>query len=114
MTERSQADLPWYRRVMRWGQTNIREIDALPEHYDIGWWVDYWRRTRVQGVIVAWATKSPRSISRKIVYSSDWPTSVHSRLCIKSNRDFGSTQCICVMCGGGSAFVRCSIAWVRS
>ncbi len=43
---------PWYRRVMRWGQTNIREIDALPERYDIKWWVDYWQRTRVQGVII--------------------------------------------------------------
>ena len=46
------AEQPWYRRVMRWGQTNIREIDALPEHYDISWWVAHWKRTHVQGVIV--------------------------------------------------------------
>jgi len=26
--------LPWYRRVTRWGQTNITEID--PVQYDIG------------------------------------------------------------------------------
>ncbi len=31
---------PWYRRVMRWGQTNIREIDAAPGHYDVPWWVE--------------------------------------------------------------------------
>ena len=41
---------PWYRRVCRWGQTNITERD--PERYDIAWWRDYWKRTRVQGVIV--------------------------------------------------------------
>lgn len=41
---------PWYRRTFRWGQTNINEID--PVQYDIGWWREYWRRTRVQGVII--------------------------------------------------------------
>ena len=41
---------PWYRRVYRWGQTNITEID--PIRYDIGWWREQWQRTRVQGVIV--------------------------------------------------------------
>jgi hypothetical protein len=43
---------PWYRRVMRWGQTNIREIDAAPGHYDVDFWIEHWKRTRVQGVIV--------------------------------------------------------------
>ena len=43
---------PWYRRVMRWGQTNIREIDASPGHHDTKWWVEHWKNTRVQGVIV--------------------------------------------------------------
>ncbi|HET7768280.1 MAG TPA: beta-galactosidase [Chloroflexota bacterium] len=43
---------PWYRRVTRWGQTNIREIDAAPGHYDVQWWVEHWKRTEVQGVIV--------------------------------------------------------------
>src|SRR5262249_1989910 len=41
---------PWYRRALRWGQTNITEID--PTSYDIAWWRRYWRDTRVQGVIV--------------------------------------------------------------
>jgi hypothetical protein len=41
---------PWYRRVTRWGQTNITEID--PRQYDIDWWRQHWRRTQTQGVIV--------------------------------------------------------------
>lgn len=41
---------PWYRRVRRWGQTNITERD--PVRYDIPWWRSYWKRTAVQGVIV--------------------------------------------------------------
>ena len=41
---------PWYKRTVRWGQTNITELDAT--RYDIAWWRDYWRRTRVQGVII--------------------------------------------------------------
>ncbi|MEO6526577.1 MAG: Tat pathway signal protein [Gemmatimonadaceae bacterium] len=41
---------PWYRRTLRWGQTNITEIDPL--RYDIGWWRQYWKRTAVQGVII--------------------------------------------------------------
>ena len=42
--------MPWYRCTYRWGQTNLTEID--PIRYDDGWWREYWRRTRVQGVIV--------------------------------------------------------------
>ena len=42
--------LPWFRRVSRWGQTNITEID--PQRYDIGWWREYWRRTETQGVVL--------------------------------------------------------------
>ena len=45
-----QAQQPWYRRTYRWGQTNLTEID--PIRFDLAWWRDYWRRTRVQGVIV--------------------------------------------------------------
>jgi hypothetical protein len=41
---------PWYRRTHRWGQTNITEKD--PERYDIAWWREFWRRIRVQGVII--------------------------------------------------------------
>lgn len=44
------SGLPWYRRTLRWGQTNLTEID--PARYDTAWWSGYWRRTRVQGVIV--------------------------------------------------------------
>ncbi|MBI3280485.1 MAG: beta-galactosidase [Acidobacteria bacterium] len=46
----SGARQPWYRRCYRWGQTNITEKD--PARYDIGWWRGYWKRTRVQGIIV--------------------------------------------------------------
>jgi hypothetical protein len=41
---------PWYRRTYRWGQTNITEKD--PVRYDITWWRDFWKRTKVQGVII--------------------------------------------------------------
>ncbi len=47
---RASAPLPWYRRTLRWGQTNITEID--PTRYDIAWWRRYWKRTQVQGVII--------------------------------------------------------------
>ena len=48
--EPARAAAPWYRRSLRWGQTNITEID--PTRYDIPWWRQYWKRTRVQGVII--------------------------------------------------------------
>ena len=41
---------PWYRRTLRWGQTNIRETD--PPEYDIAWWRQQWKRTRTQAVII--------------------------------------------------------------
>ncbi|HWX18280.1 MAG TPA: alpha-amylase family protein [Candidatus Binatia bacterium] len=47
---RRAAKAPWYRHVLRWGQTNITELD--PTRYDIGWWREYWQRTQVQGIIV--------------------------------------------------------------
>jgi hypothetical protein len=46
----SAGEIPWYRRVTRWGQTNITERD--PAHYDIAWWRKYWKDTAVQGVII--------------------------------------------------------------
>ncbi|MEJ7838365.1 MAG: alpha-amylase family protein, partial [Thermomicrobiales bacterium] len=46
----SEANTVWYRRVLRWGQTNLTEID--PVRYDGAWWREHWQRTRVQGVIV--------------------------------------------------------------
>jgi Hypothetical glycosyl hydrolase 6 len=50
LSAQTAAAVPWYRRVYRWGQTNITERD--PVRYDIPWWRDYWKRTRIQGVIV--------------------------------------------------------------
>ena len=44
------GNTPWYRRAVRWGQTNINELD--PTRYDISWWREQWRRTRVQGIVV--------------------------------------------------------------
>jgi Hypothetical glycosyl hydrolase 6 len=41
---------PWYRRTFRWGQTNITEAD--PAQYDVAWWREYWKQTRIQGVII--------------------------------------------------------------
>src|SRR5260370_7163938 len=41
---------PWYRRTVRWGQTNITEKD--PIRYDIAWWREFWKRTQVHGVIL--------------------------------------------------------------
>ena len=43
-------EIPWYRRVTRWGQTNITEKD--PPDYDIEWWRRHWKTTGVQGVII--------------------------------------------------------------
>jgi len=45
-----EIQIPWYRRVTRWGQTNITEKD--PAHYDIGWWREHWKDTQTQGVII--------------------------------------------------------------
>ena len=44
------GDQPWYRRTLRWGQTNITEID--PTRYDIAWWRQHWKQTHTQGVII--------------------------------------------------------------
>ncbi len=48
--EPARAAGPWHRRTLRWGQTNITEID--PARYDIPWWRQYWKRTQTQGVII--------------------------------------------------------------
>ncbi len=42
--------VPWYRRTLRWGQTNIREVD--PPDYDVTWWRQQWKRTKTQAVII--------------------------------------------------------------
>src|SRR5690606_36814093 len=46
----ADATLPWYRRTLRWGQTNRAEVD--PERYDPELWRAQWEATRVQGVII--------------------------------------------------------------
>jgi hypothetical protein len=46
----AQSATPWYRRALRWGQTNITEKD--PIRYDIPFWRAFWKRTDVQAVIV--------------------------------------------------------------
>jgi hypothetical protein len=45
-----QAATPWYKRVTRWGQTNITEKDPIT--YDIAWWRNHWKNTQTQGVVV--------------------------------------------------------------
>jgi hypothetical protein len=49
-TGQAASSEPWFRRTVRWGQTNITEKD--PEQYDIPWWREQWKRTAVQGVIL--------------------------------------------------------------
>ncbi len=44
------AEAPWYKTTLRWGQTNLVELD--PARYDAEWWRAHWKRTRVQGIIV--------------------------------------------------------------
>lgn len=48
--EKTTKELPWYRCVTRWGQTNITEKD--PSSYDITWWRKHWKKTQIQGIIV--------------------------------------------------------------
>ncbi len=45
-----EPQVPWYKRITRWGQTNITEKD--PVIYDIGWWRNHWKNTHTQGVII--------------------------------------------------------------
>jgi hypothetical protein len=49
-TTSQQNQVPWYKRITRWGQTNITEKD--PIIYDIGWWRNHWKKTQTQGVII--------------------------------------------------------------
>lgn len=46
----SAQSVPWYRRVRRWAQTNLTEID--PVRCDVGFWRDFWRENHIQGIIV--------------------------------------------------------------
>lgn len=40
----------WYRRTFLWGQTNLTEDD--PEKCDLDFWIDYWKKTGVEGIII--------------------------------------------------------------
>ncbi|MCR8724610.1 beta-galactosidase trimerization domain-containing protein [Frigidibacter sp. ROC022] len=42
--------VPWYRTTVRWGQTNLTEVD--PTRYDHEFWRLHWKKTNIQGVIV--------------------------------------------------------------
>jgi hypothetical protein len=44
------GEAPWYKRVTRWGQTNITERD--PPNYDISRWRKQWKDTETGGVII--------------------------------------------------------------
>lgn len=44
------TEQPWYKTTIRWGQTNLVEIDPL--RYDENWWRAHWRRTLIQGLVV--------------------------------------------------------------
>src|SRR5688572_3646713 len=44
------SSVPWFRRTLRWGQTNLAEVDA--ERIDVAWWRAHWKRTAVQGVVL--------------------------------------------------------------
>jgi hypothetical protein len=46
----STHNASWFERTLRWGQTNLTEIDPL--RFDLNWWRQHWRRTRVQGVVL--------------------------------------------------------------
>lgn len=50
LEKQAGQDVPWYRRITRWGQTNITEKD--PINYDIAWWRNHWKKTHTQGVII--------------------------------------------------------------
>ena len=40
----------WFNDCRRWGQVNLREID--PPNTDVSWWVDVFRRTRIDAVTI--------------------------------------------------------------
>jgi hypothetical protein len=46
----TEDEIPWYRRVTRWGQINITEDNAA--NFDIEWWRKYWKRTETQGIVL--------------------------------------------------------------
>src|SRR4051812_14860850 len=45
------AELPWYRRIRRVGQTNFNEKDPLNANVDA--WADYWASAKVEAVALS-------------------------------------------------------------
>lgn len=45
-----QKEVPWFKRVKRWGQINITLDTAA--NFDIAWWRDYWKKTQTQGIVL--------------------------------------------------------------
>jgi hypothetical protein len=50
MSERRDSLAKWYESLVRYGQTNLTEID--PIDCDIEFWKDFWKRTSTQAIIV--------------------------------------------------------------
>ena len=58
LAPQAASGVAWCKPVSRGGQTNITERDTA--RYDIWWWREHWKRTEIQGVIVAYyLSKSP-------------------------------------------------------
>lgn len=45
-----QNEVPWFKRVKRWGQINITMDTAA--NFDIAWWRKYWKSTHTQGIVL--------------------------------------------------------------
>lgn len=86
---------PWYRRTMRWGQTNITELD--PEQYDVEWWRGYWKRTETQGVVI-------NAGGIVAYYPTDVP--LHRRAEHLNGRDLFGTLCWAAHQDGLAVFAR--------
>jgi hypothetical protein len=89
VSENEKVDkIPWYRRITRWGQTNITEKDPLI--YDIGWWRNHWKNTQTQGIIVNaggivayYPTKIPLHYQARYLQGRD----LFGELCMAAHED---------------------------
>lgn len=46
----TKDEIPWHRRVKRWGQINITEDNCT--NFDVEWWRKYWKKTETQGIVL--------------------------------------------------------------